>query len=266
MRKQHDKYLLYQRSVQDPPEDCELYAQMFQQIHPDREAKILREDFCGTFSFSCAWVKRSPEHRALALDLDPEPLAYGRKNYWPQLTADEKKRLTVLKKNVISVTDPLADIIVAGNFSFLYLKEFETLVDYFKKARASLKPGGTLFLETAGGSEFTEKRMDRRTVKSDDTGKFIYFWEQKSFEPISCQGSYAIHFQCADGRYLKDAFTYEWRLWTIPEVRLALKQAGFKDTRVFWEKYHHGEGTGEYRLADKARNVEFFLSYVVGVR
>jgi hypothetical protein len=263
----NNKYSLYERAIQSPAEDVELYLKMFQKIagKTSPEPRILREDFCGTFAFACAWVKISSSHHALALDLDPKPLAYGKKNHFSELSLSEKSRLRPLQKNVLSVTTPRADLVVAGNFSLFAIKDWYDLVEYFKNVRASMNSEGMFFLEIAGGPEFIEKGEDKRLVRSKDTGKFTYIWEQKSFDPISNEGKYAIHFRLESGKYLRNAFTYDWRIWSIPELRLALQQAGFSRSEVLWEKMIAGEGTNEYYPTKRAPNHEFWLSYVVGI-
>ena len=44
-----------------------------------------------------------------------------------------------------------------------------------------------------------------------------------------------IHFEFTNGSRLKRAFTYEWRLWTLPEIRELLGEAGFSRSTVYWE-------------------------------
>jgi hypothetical protein len=258
-----NKYTLYQVAVQDPKSDAELYSTMYSDLH-GKEPLVLREDFCAGFAFSCAWVQRSPKHRALCLDLDSVPLQYGKENNLSKLTPDQQKRVHVLKKNVMTVTRPQADLIVAGNFSFFFLKRRQDVLRYFESARRSLKKGGLLFLELAGGPEFLEKGSESRTVRSPKTGKFIYTWEQKSFDPITRDAHYAIHFKFPDGSMKKDAFTYDWRLWTVPEVREAMSDAGFRKTHVYWEKIKRGKETGFYERAEHSDNRVFWLGYVVG--
>ena len=65
---------------------------------------------------------------------------------------------------------------------------------------------------------------------------------------------------------MKDAFVYDWRLYSIPEVRDALLEAGFSDVSVFWESSHMGKGTGEYVQSSKGDNDYSWTAYVVGVR
>jgi hypothetical protein len=65
---------------------------------------------------------------------------------------------------------------------------------------------------------------------------------------------------------MKDAFTYDWRLWTIPELRDAMLEAGFSDVAVFWETEHRGEGTGEYVRMEHGDNAYAWVAYVAGLR
>src|SRR5271163_4913931 len=98
-----DKYKLYEDSVQSPEEDVELFAKLYQQAF-GREPRRLREDFCGTFKFACEFVKRDKRNSAEALDLDTEPLGYGRRTHFTALKPDERARLKALRRDVITVS------------------------------------------------------------------------------------------------------------------------------------------------------------------
>jgi hypothetical protein len=41
-----------------------------------------------------------------------------------------------------------------------------------------------------------------------------------------------MHFALPGGGELRDAFVYDWRLWSIPELRDAMAEAGFASTEV----------------------------------
>ena len=60
-----------------------------------------------------------------------------------------------------------------------------------------------------------------------------------------------IHFGFPDGSKLKQAFSYEWRLWGLPELRELLDEAGFSKVTVYWEGNapKTGEGTNIYTPA-----------------
>ena len=266
-----DKYTLYERSVQSPAQHVEWLRAAYQDLF-SAAPRHLREDFCGTFWLCAEWIKADPSHSAVGLDLDPEPLAYGRQAHLRNLTPAQKRRLQILQQNVLTVTKPKADLIIAGNFSFCIFKERQILVDYFRKCLASLSPspGGALVLEIAGGPGMIAPMRERKTVKLGSR-KFTYIWDQKSFDPITHNASYSIHFESkpktGKGSFvMRDAFTYDWRLWSITELRDALSEAGFQETAVYWETEHKGEGTGEYVRSEHGDNAYAWIAYVAGIR
>ena len=258
-----DKYSLYEQSTQSPSVHIPFFSTLYEQIQ-GKPAYHLREDFCGTFLLCCEWVKENPQNTAVGLDLDPEPLRYGKKNHFARLNPSQKKRVTVLQKDVLIPTSPLIDLVIACNFSFYIFKTRELLSRYFQSVRRSLNSKGIVVLEMAGGPGMTKTFKERKTVKGKQ--KFVYTWDQKSFDPISHDARYAIHFKLPSGQVIKNAFEYDWRLWTIPEVRELLAEAGFSKSLVFWEASHKGEGTGEYVPVDVADNDYAWIAYVVGVK
>ena len=44
-----------------------------------------------------------------------------------------------------------------------------------------------------------------------------------------------IHFRFPDGSQLEEAFTYDWRIWSMPELRDILKEVGFKKIVAWWD-------------------------------
>ncbi|OFZ22923.1 MAG: hypothetical protein A2X94_14945 [Bdellovibrionales bacterium GWB1_55_8] len=258
-----DKYTLYEQSVQSP----DVQVDWFQSIYKDlrkKAAHSLREDFCGTFAISADWVRRDKKNSAQALDLDPEPLTYGLQAHGASLSADQVRRLNVLKQNVISVTPRRADVIAACNFSFCIFQQRSVLLDYFRACLASIKRDGVLILELAGGPGMIETTRETRKIRQKGY-KYTYVWHQKSFDPVSRRGHYAIHFESKDWK-LKDAFTYDWRMWTIPEIRDALRDAGFKKTYVYWETEHRGRASGEYVRSETGDNAYSWVAYIVGAK
>ncbi|HUP57976.1 MAG TPA: class I SAM-dependent methyltransferase [Bdellovibrionota bacterium] len=257
-----DKYSLYERAVQSPEIHAKFFVDMFRELR-GTYARRLREDFCGTSAISCEWVKRNRRNEAVGLDLDPEPLEYCSRMHRSKLSSEQKKRLELKRMDVKSVTRPASDMIIACNFSFCVFHERKELVAYLRAARKSLSRKGILSLELAGGPGMISKMRERKSLPGPQP--FIYIWDQKSFDPITRHGKYAIHFHLLDGRKLNNAFTYHWRMWTIPEVRDAMAEAGFKRSVVYWETTHKGEGTGEHVLMDKADNAWAWVAYIVGM-
>lgn len=261
-----NKYALYERSVQSPANHLEWYVEMHRTLRGGTYPRKLREDFCGTFALSAEWVRRNRRNSALCLDLDPEPLAYGRRVHLRTLTPEQRQRITVKRLDVATTTRPGSDLIVAGNFSVFIFKERKRLLAYLRAANRSLAPGGLLILEVAGGPGMIETVRERRTFHRGGKPWFTYVWDQKSFDPITRLARYAIHFAFPGGRKrLTNAFRYDWRLWTIPELRDAMAEAGFASSHVYWETTHRGEGTGEYLLTESGDNAHSWVTYVVGI-
>jgi hypothetical protein len=261
----YNKYALYEEAVQSPEQDITLFAAVYRRARR-KEARRLREDFCGTFLLATEWVRRDPHNSALALDLDNEPLNSGRTRHFKKLSASEKRRLKIKQQDVISITTPKSDIIVANNFSFNIFKQRELLLRYFRACYKSLDHDGVLILEAAGGPGMIEKNKERKTLYDARKKAYaVYVWDQKYFNPINHDARYSIHFKFKDGTQMKDVFTYDWRLWTLPELRDVMIDAGFKSTQVYWES-NHKDGTDEYLPIEDGDNPWAWISYVVGLK
>jgi SAM-dependent methyltransferase len=260
------KYVLYESAVQCP----DWHVKYFPEFHEwilGKEPLKLREDFCGTARISCDWVKKSPKHRAVGLDLDPEPLAYGFTENVSKLPAAAQGRVKLIEADVREVTTEKFDLVAACNFSFFIFHERAELVAYFKSVYKSLDKKGTFFLEMAGGEGMLEKLREGRSFRVKGFGKFEYVWEQHQYDPISAVSDYSIHFQMPNRRWMKDVFTYHWRLWGIREVREILREAGFQKTNVFWETADgRGQGTGDYVPSETGDHAHSWIAYVVGVK
>lgn len=266
MAKKFEKYLYYENSVQTPEEHVKIFDQMFLDLR-GKIAMSLKEDFCGTFMISCEWVKSHPKRNSVGVDLDPEPLAYGKKNAFRKLTSEEKSRVTLFKQDVCKPLKNKVDVIGAGNFSFYIFKEREQLRNYFKAALKSLNRDGIFVLEMAGGPGFIIKGREQHTYRVPEIGKYTYYWDQVSYDPVKHHGLYAIHFKDSKGEFHKNVFTYDWRVWTIPEVREIMIEAGFKDTAVYWEPVgRHKEGTGSFVRMESGDNAYAWIAFVVGIR
>ncbi len=260
-----DKYHLYENSVQSPEAHIELLAQICSEVGR-KSSRRMREDFCGTAQLSCQWVSVHAENTAVGLDLDPEPLSYGLKKNVARLKPAQRRRVKLLRRNVLTQGPGKYDLIVAGNFSFFIFKQRAMLLEYFKKARASLADGGVFTLEMAGGPGMIAAVRENRTIPIPRVGKVLYTWHQRKFDPITHDALYSIHFKLPNGTRLNHAFEYDWRLWTIPEVRDVLIEAGFRDTVVYWEKEDKkGRGTGEYEQIARGGNSHAWIAQVVGI-
>jgi cyclopropane fatty-acyl-phospholipid synthase-like methyltransferase len=254
-----DRHRLYERAVQCPEADVRFLRRIFRQ-HYGRDPRLLREDFCGTAALAAEWVRTHPRNRAWGVDLDPEVLAWGWNHHVVPLGPD-MRRIRLLRADVRSVTEPKVDVVVAMNFSYFIFKKRPELVDYFRRVRHSVRRRGLFVVDIFGGWEAQALRTETKRLPG-----FTYYWQQVRYDPITHETLFHIHFRLRDGRWIRRAFTYDWRLWTIPEVREAMEEAGFRGTEVYWEGTDHatGEGNGVFRRAEKATNCPGWIAYVVG--
>lgn len=261
-----NKYALYETSVQTPDVHIPMFVALYRELNEGRYARRLREDFCGTFQLSCEWVRRNRKNTAIALDIDPEPLSYGKRKHLAKMTRDQKSRLKPLKQNVLSLTQPLSDVVIACNFSMCIFQKREELRRYFRMVRRSMAKNGVFIVDIAGGPGMIEPLKERvPNYGRDGKRKFTYVWHQKSYDPITHRAKYGIHFEFPNGKKMIDAFTYDWRLWSLPELREIMTEAGFPEVHVYWEAEHKGRGTGEYVRMTEGTNDYSWIAYVVGV-
>ena len=101
-----------------------------------------------------------------------------------------------------------------------------------------------------------------------DDESFTYVWDQDSINPISGDARLRIHFRFPDGTELKDAFTYEWRLWGLPELIDILKEAGFSNVDCYWEGTDDdGEsGNGEFTKSNEGEACLSYVAYLVAAK
>ena len=230
-----DKYVLYEQSVQSTEFEYEFVDDNFKRLR-GREAKLLREDFCGTAQMCCEWVRGRDTNQAIGVDFDPEVLEWSRANHIAKLSDEQKARVTLLQEDVRAVkTDPV-DIVLAMNFSWQIFEERKILRDYLASVRESLVDDGVLFMDIFGGYEAYQELEEKTKHKG-----FTYVWEQASYNPITGHMVCHIHFNFRDGSKMKKAFTYEWRLYSLPELQEILTEAGFSKVTVYWQGWDDEE-------------------------
>jgi SAM-dependent methyltransferase len=255
-----DKHELYQKAVQTPEADAAFVERVYRKLH-GRVPEVLREDFCGTGFFSAAWVARRKTNRAYGVDIDPEPLAWGElRNRAPLGAAAERMRL--VRADVRSARIPRCEVAVALNFSYNCLVSKSDLLGYFRAARRGLREGGIFVLDAFGGPEAMIE-LEESTRKEG----FTYVWEQEDFDPISQSLRAHITFRFPDGTQRRRAFSYDWRLWTLPELRECLELAGFARVRFFFETIgRNHRGTGVFRETLRSEACESFVCCIVAER
>ncbi len=258
---QFDKYELYSKAVQSPAEDVKFYQRTYQKVRKGKSATVLREDFCGTGMISCEWVKLDKKNKSCGLDLNSEPMNYGRTRYIEMLSVDQKKRIALIKKDVLSKDLPSADIAVAVNFSYFLFKKRDVLKRYFENVYRSLNNNGIFVLDVFGGTQCTDEIEDKTKHKG-----FTYYWDQKNFDPVTNEAYFEIHFKYK-GKKIENVFSYDWRMWSIPEIREIMLEVGFQDTLVFWEGTgKDGNGNGIFKTVTKGESCLSWIAYITGIK
>jgi hypothetical protein len=263
-----DKYALYRLAVQDPEHEVLEFVRFYKDSYQAIPLR-LREDFCAAAAVCAEWVKSHPERTAVGVDLDKEPLAYGTTHYLSKLQPSQRARVKLLNEDVLAC-GAKAQIIAAQNYSFFLFKTRPQLLKYFRQAHRSLEQEGILILDMMGGGalhdqgEEESRQVARPTAEDKKLPPFRYVWEQEKFNPITHDVLFHIHFRFSDGSALQRAFSYDWRLWSVPEVRELLTEAGFSKVHVYWETVDkQGNLSGNYRRATEGRADQTWLAYIV---
>lgn len=266
-----DRHVLYEASVQSPESDLDFIERVYKRKR-GRPFRLLREDFCGTAALACEWVARRRENRAWGVDLHGPTLDWGRRHHVSRLgTAHD--RITLLQANVLSVRKPAVDVVAALNFSYCVFKQRDGLRRYFRGVRESMRAGGIFVIDAFGGmesmSEITEDRRIPASKAPDGTRvpPFTYVWEQARFNVIDHDILCHIHFKLRDGTTIKRAFTYDWRLWALPELQEVMQEAGFDSSEVYLEGWDEDEEDtdGIFRRRKYYENQDGWVGYVVGL-
>lgn len=217
---------LYELCAQYPPRDVAL----LRAIH-GRGPRILGEDFSAGAALSRAWVESGG--RAVACDHDASVLD----------RASGLPGLVTRRCDVLRARDPV-DVLFVGNFTIGEFHERSRLLAYLRHARARLQPGGIFACDLYGGVD----AYQTGTLDEDRLGpggeRIRYTWEQVTACPLSARVVNAMHFRVRPSRgrayALPRAFEYDWRLWSPPELRDALLEAGFRHV-AFYHRFHHAE-------------------------
>jgi len=254
----HDKFQLYQESVQNPSFEVKFMRQVYRRTR-GTEPLRLREDFCGSAVLSCEWTRQVRTGTAIGLDLDRPTLDYAMHTNVAAL-GEDAGRVRLLRQNVLDASGrDRPDIVAAYNFSWFIFKKREELLKYFRRVHRTLASDGIFMLDIYGGP-------DAQIIQEETTAHdgFDYVWDQARYNPLTGETLCHIHFDFPDGTRMKNAFTYDWRLWSIPETADILAEAGFEGLEVYWEGTDRksGEGNGVFRPSTKGDDSSCWIAYL----
>ena len=267
-----DRHVLYEAAVQGADYDLDFMERVYRRLN-GRAFVRFREDFCGTALVAAAWALRRPENRAWGVDLDRATLEWARRHRLARMR-DAASRVKLLRRDVRTVEAPAVDVVAAYNYSYWVFHRRRDLLAYFRAVRRSLRPGGLFFLTAFGGSEAQGTLTERKRVTTSYSADgervppFTYVWEQQRFNVVDHRLRCHIHFQLRDGTTIRRAFSYDWRLWTLPEVSDALAEAGFRRSMAYVEGWDDKRNRPDdvLRVRRHFPNQESWLAVVVGVR
>jgi hypothetical protein len=229
-----DRLELYERTVQAP----EHLVPFLRGLHGGAP-RVLGEDFCSTALLSRAWVATEPGGEAVAVDLDAEALQ----------RAEGVEGVRLVRADLREPLPPglpSPHLIWVGNFSIGYLHERAELVAYLRRTRERLAPGGLFACDTYGGGAAWRTGAAVREHFLPGGLRVRSTWEQRVADPVSARVVNAIHFRVdRDGDVVfeaADAFVYDWRVWSLPELADAAHEAGFASHAVYVHLANDPEG------------------------
>jgi predicted RNA methylase len=232
-----DRFDLYELCTQNPALDVAL----LRAIHGGRP-RVLGEDFAGSAALSREWVRAVRGGRAIAVDCDPEPLARAAR----VARANRLSGVECVVADVRRVARKV-DLLVALNFSWCVLHERRALLAYLKRARRRLARGGCFVADLYGGDGAFMRGKLRERRRGPDGEAIVYEFEQRDADALTGRVVDALHFEVTPRGgarvRMRDAFVYDWRLWSAAELRDALLEAGFASVE-FHSRFEHARSGG----------------------
>uniref|UniRef100_A0A1D1XDR3 Uncharacterized protein n=1 Tax=Anthurium amnicola TaxID=1678845 RepID=A0A1D1XDR3_9ARAE len=164
------------------------------------------------------------------------------------------------------------DVVCAFNYSCCCLHRRADLVLYFKHVLGVLSKGGGIFIMDLYGGSSSECKLKLQRRFSG----FTYIWEQQEFDIVNRTTRISLHFHMGKKQILRHAFSYHWRLWSLPEIKDCLEEAGFQsvhfwirempDTRESMNSKEFDAGSDvKYEEASSFPQRDAWNAYIVGV-
>lgn len=246
---------LYRWAVQDPEVHATVLSMMHRRLRPGTIARVLREDFAGTSADSVAWVAIRPDRRAIAVDLDGQTLAWA-KDRASRILGGRAALIDFIHGDVMDVEPgasiPSADVLAVLNFSIMYVREESRLRGYLSHARRCLAADGVLVMNLFGGpaslriaAEPHRVTPSPRLPRERPIPPFDYTWEVRRYDPSTREIQCSMHFGVTrEGRtaHVRDAFVYDWRVWSIAEMIDACRAVGFSTVQVWRHTFEPAAG------------------------
>jgi len=259
-----DRYELYQLAVNSPEADVDFLFKAYAELRNGKRPRHLREDFCGTANLAAEWLRRGADLTAEGVDLDPEPIEWGKRVNFAGID-DAEQRMQFQVADVRSKPKVKPDITTAPNFSYWCMRTREELKAYFRAAYQGLAADGLFVIDVYGGPEAIIEMEEERDID----GRFTYVWDQREYFPGTGEYHTAIHFRFKDDTELHEAFTYVWRFWHLTELKDLLAEVGFKSVTTWFEGTDPEDeeaGDGNFERDEKGENCQAWIGYIIGAK
>lgn len=273
----------YRWAVQHPPAELGFLLRAAQH-HGLAEPLRIREDFAGGAELAATWVSLDPEHQALAVEVDLPTAQFARERH-AELLRQREGDLFILCEDVRRRTRPRVQAVLALNFSTLIFHDRSAMLGYFRTVRRSLVRGGVFVMDLFGGpGSVAPGTQSRRVAPPPDEADepadqpelfpaFTYQWEQRSYDVLSGRIDCRIHFELdgptdGPGEAIRDAFVYDWRLWSPPELLEMLTEVGLREPTFWCDAYDEAAGVsdGRYRPMERMAPRQDWVAYLTAKR
>jgi SAM-dependent methyltransferase len=257
------KLALYESAVQHAQAEVDFLLRAYGHHNGDAMPALLKEDFAGSAAIARLWVLAGDDNQALAVDSHGPTVRWAARQAARELGA-RAGDLHFVCDDVRAVRSPRVDVVAAMNFSTFIYHTRDAMLAYLRHARRSLRPGGVLALDAFGGPGAMRVGEQPRPFTLPDGERGTYIWQQRSFNAVTHRIDCRIHFRLPDGKQINNAFRYDWRLWTLPELVELMQQAGFATVNVWHTQ--PGDRTGRFAPVKQIEPGEDWVAYVVGWR
>ena len=181
---------------------------------------------CGTGANAIRLYQRG--YHVIGNDVSPEMLIEARNNAFSKgakgiiFICEDMRKLKIHKT---------VDAIVCVCDGVNYLTSMKDVESFLTHAAQCIKPGGLLLFDVSSPYKF--RHVLGTNAFTEDTDEYAYIWKN-NYDPISrlCEMTLTGFYKRGE-QYDRFTESHLQRAHTIPELRSALKAAGFTDIRAY---------------------------------
>ena len=106
-------------------------------------------------------------------------------------------------------------------------------------------------------------------MKIKDIIDFIYNAESNNIDDVLLDLTKTyIHFEFKDKSSINKAFIYDWRLWSLPEIKECLLESGFKQVDIYMQGWddEKDEETDDFYKTKTCDADPGWLAYIIATK